>query len=54
MYTLESAAVSDPWQKRTNLPAPAIDQGLGAGVVEFREAIGSGSQRYYRMAHPAY
>jgi len=54
-YTIESAAsAAGPWVKMTNVIAPSVDNGLGVGGFEFREAIGSNTNRFYRTIYPPY
>jgi hypothetical protein len=54
-YTVESApAVTGPWTKVTNLPAPTTDLGYGMGVFQFDEAVSTAPARFYRTVFPSY
>jgi hypothetical protein len=54
-YTIESAADLDgPWSKAANIIVPITDTGLGVGVFEFREPIGTNPTRFYRTVYPGY
>jgi len=53
-YTIEfSENTTGPWTKKSpNLTAPTTDTGLGIGVFEFSEPIGTSG--YYRTVYPSY
>jgi hypothetical protein len=57
-YTYTVEATDDlglhAWSKKTNLTAPIVDQGLGIGIFEFSEILGTTSRRYYRTVYPPY
>ncbi len=54
-YTVEAASsLAGPWAKVANLTAPAINTGLGVGVFQFTEPVGSNNTRFYRTIYPAY
>ncbi|HLP76026.1 MAG TPA: Ig-like domain-containing protein, partial [Candidatus Paceibacterota bacterium] len=54
-YTVEVApGLSGPWTKAANLTAPTTNTGLGIGVFQFLEPIGTNSTRFYRTVYPAY
>jgi len=55
-YTIEAADDLElpDWTKKVNLTAPATDQGLGVGVFEFRESVGTAASRFYRTVFPSY
>jgi hypothetical protein len=55
-YTIEYAENASPanWQKAVNMTAPTMDQGLGAGVFEFRDSSTAAPHRFYRAVWPAY
>jgi hypothetical protein len=57
-YTYTVEATDDlrlnAWSKKANLTAPVTDQGLGIGVFEFGEMLGTTTHRYYRTVYPPY
>lgn len=54
-YTVEKAnQVTGPWVWKTNVVAPAVDQGLGVGTFEFNELPGTNSRAFFRIVTPAY
>jgi len=54
-YTIESASnLNGPWEKAVNVTAPSTDAGLGAGIFEFREPVGTNTARFYRTVYPSY
>ena len=55
-YTVEATddIGSPSWTKKTNLTAPATDQGLGVGIFEFSESVGAATSRFYRTVYPSY
>jgi autotransporter-associated beta strand protein len=57
-YTYTVEATDDlgslSWTKKANLTAPTTDQGLGIGIFEFSESVGSATSRYYRTMYPSY
>jgi hypothetical protein len=55
-YTVEATddVGSHIWAKKANLTAPVTDQGLGVGVFEFSESVGTATSRFYRTVYPSY
>jgi hypothetical protein len=54
-YTIESGpTTTGPWTKVTNLTAPTTDNGLGVGVFQFRDPMGTDTMRFYRTVYPPY
>jgi hypothetical protein len=55
-YTIEATDTLEApfWAKVVNVTAPAVDQGLGVGVFEFTESLGTGPSRFYRAVYPSY
>lgn len=54
-YTIEASPdPTGPWSKVANVAAPTTDQGLGIGIFEFREPIGTNTTRFYHTLYPSY
>lgn len=54
-YTIEAAPdPTGPWSKVANVAAPTTNQGLGIGIFEFREPIGTNTTRFYHTIYPSY
>jgi hypothetical protein len=54
-YTIEAASSpTGPWVKIANQTAPTMDEGLGVGGFEIRDALTSDATRFYRTVFPSY